>query len=145
MTQRTFSSTDAWRTLSDTAKKMVKAVGLEVSKAGVTLVEVKMMRLLEQEGRIPMTRIALELMMTPAGATMVADRLERRGFVRRVRSSDDRRMVYVELTRRGSDRLRLATGLHNSYMERLFGGLTQSEVKSLTEILSKIDGLIDSV
>ncbi len=138
-------ATDAWKSLSDTTRKLIKAVGLEVSKAGVSLVEVKTMHLLQREGRMPMTRVAYELMLTPAGATMVADRLERRGFIRRARSPDDRRIVYVELTRRGSDKLRLAMNFHNSYMERLFSGLTHSEIKSLITVLSKIDSLMGPV
>jgi MarR family 2-MHQ and catechol resistance regulon transcriptional repressor len=145
LTEKILGATDAWKSLSDTTRKLIKAVGLEVSKAGVSLVEVKTMHLLQREGKMPMTRVAYELMLTPAGATMVADRLERRGFIRRARSPDDRRIVYVELTRRGSDKLRLAMNLHNSYMERLFSGLTHSEIKSLIMILSKIDSLMGPV
>ncbi|WP_158291722.1 MarR family winged helix-turn-helix transcriptional regulator [Lampropedia puyangensis] len=40
-------------------------------------------------------------MQGPAGMTRMLDRLESKGFVRRERSKEDRRVVYIELTPQG--------------------------------------------
>ncbi|WP_157247963.1 MarR family winged helix-turn-helix transcriptional regulator [Nonomuraea typhae] len=47
--------------------------------------------------------LAGELLLSPAGMTGRLDTLERSGLIRRVRSSDDRRRVDVELTARGHE------------------------------------------
>jgi DNA-binding MarR family transcriptional regulator len=43
--------------------------------------------------------------LSSAATTTLIDRLERRGFVRRVRDSGDRRRVLVEMTQDGGDRV----------------------------------------
>ena len=47
--------------------------------------------------------VARNLNVTPAVVTGLIDRLERRGYVRRVASVYDRRRVYIELTTAGED------------------------------------------
>src|SRR4029078_1427193 len=47
--------------------------------------------------------VARNLNVTPAFVTVLIDRLERRGYVRRVASVFDRRRVYIELTTAGED------------------------------------------
>src|SRR5262245_55474405 len=42
---------------------------------------------------------------SPAATTALVDRLERKGFVRRIRSTTDRRQVNVELTDEGRERV----------------------------------------
>jgi DNA-binding MarR family transcriptional regulator len=51
--------------------------------------------------RLSPTRLGRGLMLSSAGVTSRVDRLERRGFVRRLPDPDDRRGVIVELTDAG--------------------------------------------
>src|SRR6476620_5598849 len=53
--------------------------------------------------RLSPTRLGRGLMLSSAGMTSRLDRLERRGFVRRLPDPDDRRGVIVELTDQGLD------------------------------------------
>lgn len=48
-----------------------------------------------------MSRIASESSLSSGGLTKVADKLVGLGHARRVPASDDRRVVYIELTRQG--------------------------------------------
>src|ERR1700675_2430960 len=53
--------------------------------------------------RLSPTRLSRGLMLSSAGVTSRIDRLERRGFVRRLADPDDRRGVIIELTDEGRE------------------------------------------
>lgn len=64
------------------------------------------------DGDHDVTRLAVHMGVSASAMTRLADGLERRGWVRRVRGDDDRRRVDLELTpegRREAVRLREAT------------------------------------
>ena len=50
------------------------------------------------EGPLPMSNLSRDLGMSLSAMTQIADRLERSGFVQRVRDEDDRRVRVLQLT-----------------------------------------------
>ncbi|MEU0567065.1 MarR family transcriptional regulator [Nonomuraea sp. NPDC005983] len=60
-------------------------------------------RLVARSGTATPSELAADLLLSPAGMTGRLDTLERSGLVRRVRATDDRRRVDVELTPQGHD------------------------------------------
>jgi DNA-binding MarR family transcriptional regulator len=71
---------------------------------GLSRGEVGMLSALRVAGaphRLSPTRLGRGLMLSSAGVTSRVDRLERRGYVRRLPDPDDRRGVIVELTEEG--------------------------------------------
>ncbi|MEU8321708.1 MarR family transcriptional regulator [Nonomuraea sp. NPDC048881] len=60
-------------------------------------------RLAAHNGTATPTELAAELLLSPAGMTGRLDTLEKAGLVRRVRSTEDRRRVDIELTPKGHD------------------------------------------
>jgi MarR family multiple antibiotic resistance transcriptional regulator len=144
VTQRMLEAEDAWRALSNTSKKVWKTVNTRLAEMDVSVIEAKVMFMLKKERRAPMARLSTELMITPAGATMVADRLEARGLIRRVRSIEDRRVVNVELTRRGEAKLEKAIKVYNDVIQKVFNGLSHNEVELLISITDKINALLES-
>ncbi|MEV0162628.1 MarR family winged helix-turn-helix transcriptional regulator [Nonomuraea fuscirosea] len=60
-------------------------------------------RLVARGGSATPSELAADLLLSPAGMTGRLDTLERSQLVRRVRSTEDRRRVDVELTPRGHD------------------------------------------
>jgi DNA-binding MarR family transcriptional regulator len=56
------------------------------------------------EGPMPASRLAEATGLSSAATTSMIDRLERKGFVRRVRHDADRRQVLVELSEAGQAR-----------------------------------------
>jgi DNA-binding MarR family transcriptional regulator len=74
-----------------------------------------------------------------AGAmTRMLDRLEGKGLIRRTRGSDDRRVVYLELTERGHQafpRMRLVSlGVVNRFLR----GFSQVEARQLEDFLTRM-------
>ena len=65
---------------------------------GLHRTDVRCVDILDQEGPITAGRLAELARLSPGAVTSVLDRLEARGLARRVRDTDDRRRVLVEVT-----------------------------------------------
>ena len=89
---------------------------------------------------VTMGELSRMLLVSNGNATAVVDRLEADGLVRRAPSDSDRRTVFVALTPEGLAQFeRLATE-HESEVNRLFAGLSEAEVDTMTEILKRMGG-----
>ncbi|MGY2033376.1 MarR family transcriptional regulator [Nocardia gipuzkoensis] len=68
------------------------------ARLGITVTDLSALNLLSMQGPLTPGQLADQLGVTRGGAiTTVVDRLERAGYVRRSRDSEDRRRVRVEL------------------------------------------------
>lgn len=72
-------------------------------RLGLQPVDVAAVILLEMRGPLAVGTISEELALPSASATRLIDRLEKAGYVRRVRGERDRRTVTVELVEGGMD------------------------------------------
>lgn len=75
--------------------------------------------------------------LTSGSVTSMLDRLERAGLVQRARSTMDRRVVLVSLTRK--TREKLAETMERAHMDtdRLFGRWTTEEIETFASLLEK--------
>ncbi|MFF4173175.1 MarR family winged helix-turn-helix transcriptional regulator [Streptomyces sp. NPDC001744] len=84
------------------------------------------------------SELAQDLDLAPASVSGRLDALERRGFVRRVRSTADRRRVVVELTGPGRETWLGAMDVLGHEEERLLGVLGPAERVLLNDMLRRI-------
>ena len=87
---------------------------------------------------LPLSHLARYLTQEAQSTTELADRLERRGLVRRTRDLKDRRLVLLELTPDGHA---VYERIQPSLMqggEQLFGGLTQRDRAHLATLLKPV-------
>jgi MarR family transcriptional regulator, 2-MHQ and catechol-resistance regulon repressor len=97
------------------------------------------LRILRGEARpMPVLDIAERTVTLVPGITGLIDRLERAELVGRRRCTEDRRVVYVEITAKGIEILgrldRPVLDLH----KKLMGHLTAKELKELIRLLEKV-------
>jgi DNA-binding MarR family transcriptional regulator len=108
-----------------------------------------LMQLLNKRENRPQARTPADLAeaagVTRATITGLIDTLERDGLVRREPDPDDRRMVPVHLTPAGEEALRRVLPKHFRLMASLMGALSESERRTLVELLSKILPVGESV
>jgi DNA-binding MarR family transcriptional regulator len=82
--------------------------------------------------------LARECQLDAGGMTRLLDRLETKGLVRRVRSSEDRRVVNLELTEQGREAAKhipaILCGVQNAHMR----GFTVEEWQQLKSLLGRI-------
>ncbi|GAA0727067.1 MarR family transcriptional regulator [Dactylosporangium roseum] len=85
----------------------------------VTLPQFRALVVLAVRGPQRSIDIADELQVNPSTGTRMLDRLIRKGLVRRVRSTADRRVVRVRLTRAGHDVVEQVMARRRADLERL--------------------------
>ncbi|MGD0833777.1 MAG: MarR family transcriptional regulator [Candidatus Dormibacteria bacterium] len=87
---------------------------------------------------LSMHELAQALSVTPSSATQLVDRLVRMGLVGRLREDEDRRLVRVQLSDAARQRFEETLHLHLRALAILTGTLTDGELASLVELLSRI-------
>ena len=89
--------------------------------------------------------VARSLNVTPAVVTGLIDRLERRGYVRRIGSMFDRRRVHIELTTAGEDVRDHAEDRLASELEQRVARLSQDEITTMFKGLKVLDKVLTSI
>jgi DNA-binding MarR family transcriptional regulator len=94
--------------------------------------------------RLRPTELYESLMISSGGLTDRLARLESRGLIARRPSSEDKRSIAVELTRKGLDLVDAAFDADMRVEKELIAGLSQAERKSLAGLLAKLAALVES-
>jgi DNA-binding MarR family transcriptional regulator len=91
--------------------------------------------------RLRRVDLAATVLLTQSGVTRLLAPLEKRGHVASVRSSEDRRVTYAQLTAGGRRLFRQAARTHRGDIQALFAGqYTQKELAHLDTLLERLPG-----
>lgn len=82
--------------------------------------------------------LAESSLLTSGGITFRIDKMESDGLVRRVRSDEDRRVVYAELTEAGLKKIDEVFEDYIALEEQMLGALTSDERATLAALLRKL-------
>jgi DNA-binding MarR family transcriptional regulator len=105
---------------------------------GVTSSQYNVLRILRGEGRpMPCLEIADRMVQIVPAITGLIDRLEKQDLVERRRCTEDRRVVYIELTEKAVRLLETLDQPDISLHKQLIGHLTRKELKELSRLLVK--------
>ena len=104
----------------------------------VTLPQFDVLSELERAGDpLTMSQLSKELMVSNGNVTGVIDRLEKTGFVKRVRAEHDRRIQFIELTVKGRKEFNRMASRHERWVADLLSGLSMTEMNRLQDLLLK--------
>ena len=105
---------------------------------GLTPSQYNVLRILRGEGKpMPCLEIADRMIQVVPAITGLIDRLERQELVRRERCTEDRRVVYIEITEKALGLLDEMDEPVQQLHRQLVGHLTRSELKELSRLLEK--------
>ena len=82
--------------------------------------------------------LSQKLLKSSGNMTMVVDNLEKHGLVRRVRSTEDRRMISIELTSAGRELINTIFPRHVEAIVKEMSALTPEEQNTLGHLLRKL-------
>src|SRR5580658_9086080 len=136
MNTNTPQEVDFVREFADAWKRVQRLWEKNLASLGLTLTELRILRVLARAGPSPMAKVATELFMTPASITGLVDRLEKEGLVERERSEDDRRIVRVGATQKGKDAADKGLKLYGRFMGRALQSLSKEEATQLITLLT---------
>jgi MarR family 2-MHQ and catechol resistance regulon transcriptional repressor len=82
--------------------------------------------------------IGQKLLMSKSNMVTVIDKLEKQGLVKRQRSLEDRRCVFVHLTKAGTERIEQILPVHVAAITEEMNRLTEDEQKEFGRLCRKL-------
>lgn len=111
-------------------------------RAGVSMTNLHVLRLLSEHGDMPMSRLADLLDVSLSNATGLVDRMAERALIERVRVPDDRRVVLARITDGGRRTLEEAEVMRHQTFERMLGRLDERQLARLLESLTDMHAAV---
>jgi DNA-binding MarR family transcriptional regulator len=129
-------------------RRIIRATDLYSQKlrktVGLTTPQLLVLRAVGPRHDVSLGRIADDLSLSQATLTSLVDRLEARGLVARRRSSEDKRRIHVELTKKGREVLDRAPHLLQDEFVSRFDKLPEWERTMITAALQRTAALMDA-
>lgn len=86
-----------------------------------------------------MSAIAKVLSVTMGTLTIAMNSLEKKGYVKRTRGKEDRRVVYISLSEKGKGAYQHHERFHRHMIDEILRDLTAEETEALMKSLTKLD------
>lgn len=129
-------------------RRVIRAIDLrskQLNKSiGLTGPQLLVMRFVSQSSGVIVREIADDVNLSPATITNILDRLESRGLVQRLRSTQDKRKVGVYLTEKGEDILKDAPMPFQEHFTNRFSQLEDWEQSQMVATLQRIAHMMDA-
>ncbi len=100
---------------------------------------------LYRDGPLPMNMIGEHLRVTKGNITFLVDKLEKDGFIKRERSSNDRRKINIEITKKGAAVIENERQLRMKNISSHLEKLDSSEMDRLADAVQTIRQIIEKV
>lgn len=85
-----------------------------------------------------LSELATELNLSKPSITAIIDKFEEKGFIRKVKSDEDRRVSHIHMAQKGKEIEKVHSKIHMRISNMFTSKLTEGELKSLINLLSKI-------
>jgi DNA-binding MarR family transcriptional regulator len=116
-----------------------KKLEADLEKVGLTPPQFYVLATIGYAGSLPFGEIGAKMMVTVSNLTGIVDRLEDKKLVSRKRDENDRRVVHVVLTDKGTKLYKSAIPIFEKSVAAIFGTLSAPEQKQLSALLRKIN------
>lgn len=93
---------------------------------------------LYKSDKITMKEIADKIHRTKATVTVLVDKLEKLGFIKREKSNEDNRITYITLTKKGLEFKPVFEQISQNLNAMLYKNFSKEEAKILDELLNKM-------
>lgn len=129
-------------------RRVIRAIDLHsqhlVKTASVTGPQLRLLQLMSADGQPTVSDLAKKMSLSQATVTSIMDRLENRGLIERVRSTNDKRKVHPKLTAEGKTILaKTPTPLQDSFV-RKFDSLKTWEQHMIIASMQRIAEMMDA-
>jgi DNA-binding MarR family transcriptional regulator len=114
---------------------------LEVLDGEVSLAQFRLLLILSGLGRVPSSRLAAELKMTPSSVTRIADKLEAAGLLARGADPRSRSIVTVEAAPAGLDLVTRVVAHRHELLTAVLGRMTADERDAAARMALHFSGL----
>ncbi len=124
--------------LSDLIEKILEETIDQADFSDLTQQQLYYLKVIVRLKNPTLTDLARELKLTKPTVTVLADKLSEKGYIKRVHSDNDRRVIYLQINDKGDKINALRAIAHERMAEKIKSGLNETETAILTELLRKI-------
>lgn len=110
-----------------------------------TLKEVHTIDIIGRGQQVTPSDISKELMITLGTVTTSLNKLEKKGYIVRTRSAEDRRVVYLSLTKKGRMIYHLHKKFHRVMIDRILKGMGERELVALENGLINLHQFLEEI
>ncbi|MDC0612348.1 MarR family transcriptional regulator [Vibrio sp.] len=129
-------------------RQIIRAIDLHSKRlskvAGLTGPQLILMRSIKELGEVTIRELSSHTNMSQATATTILDRLERNGYVTRVRSVNDKRKVHAHLTESGEELLNRAPQPLQEEFVTQFQQLEDWEQSLILSSVQRLSGMMNA-
>lgn len=123
-------------------KKMQTELLEQMQASGLTPPQFYILKILDHYGASRATQLAEKMYVKPSAITVMTDRLIDHGLVERYHDDNDRRVVVIELTKKGKTTVEEAMAARNEHIAKYFSHLELQEREDLLRLFEKLETII---
>lgn len=123
-------------------KKMQTELLEQMQASGLTPPQFYILKILDHYGASRATQLAEKMYVKPSAITVMIDRLIDHELVERYHDDNDRRVVVIELTKKGKNTVKEAMAARNEHIAKYFSQLELQEREDLLRLFEKLETII---
>lgn len=123
-------------------KEFTKRLTKELHRTKITLPQFLVLELLGREAESKMTELAHFMNVTTAAMTGIVDRLVRDSYVERIYDQNDRRIIKIKLTTKGSSVTRKICERKRQMIVEVFGKISETKREQYLGILKQMRDIL---
>lgn len=117
---------------------------LLAAQTGLTSSQFVILQIVARNGKVLPSTVAKSARLTQATVTSLVDKLERNGHVRRRRDTEDRRRIWIEMTRTGEKALAASPDFLQDRFQTAFRQLETWEQAMIIAALERVSAMLDA-
>lgn len=121
----------AYKAINEHVNKRIQANGLNPTEFAV-------LELLYHKGDVPLQQIGGKILIASGSITYVVDKLEQKGFLKRVACPNDRRVTYAQISDTGRKFIEEIFPDHAKRINELMSSLDENEKEEAIRLLKKL-------
>lgn len=129
-------------------RRVIRATDLQskhlVKKTGLTTPQLLILQAIHKEPQLAIGQLSKQISLSQATVTTIIDRLENRNLIQRIRSSEDRRKVYIHITPNGINILEKAPPAIQEQFIQEFSRLKEWEQHMILASLQRVAEMMDA-
>lgn len=141
MTRKEADRLQLWREIATAWRMITREAEKNFSPLGICTTEFKILKILEEEGFTPMSRLSDACVLTQPAITSFVDKLESQGIVRRERDLEDRRVIRIAMTKKGQLLLRQGMRTYSRFVECILSDISDSELLKLSNTMKRLSAM----
>lgn len=127
--------------VEEVMRQLIRRIHTELKHSmveGITGSQFFVLKTIYEQKRLTASIVAEDLGVSLSAVTMVVDKLTKAGFVHRVRDEGDRRLVWLTVTSKGEEILKICLARRDQVLKKYFKQLPQEDLEQLGRIYEKL-------